>query len=127
MKVNYPKIMAEAHGAGIAAGNAHSPTPMIVAQHENVLDDNSPITKAWHVPSGVCGFASVITNEHGNGKFVRYLKSVGEGDKNYYGGHYVKWVREFGQSYEKKVAYAHAYADVLNNYDIKAYVEDRLD
>jgi hypothetical protein len=133
MNVNYPKIMAEAHDAGIAAGNAKSPTPMIVAQHENIFDDNSPIEKAWHVPSGVCGFAYVLTNEHGNGKFVKYLKSTSKGfgcsagERYYYGGYYVKWVGEFGQSYEKKRAFAGAFAKVLNSYGIKAYADGRLD
>ena len=127
MALNYKKIMAEAHEAGMAAGEAKVPVPMVVAEHENMLDDNSPVKKAWYVPSGLCGFAYVVTNEHGNGKFVKYLKSVGEGRKHYYGGYYAKYVREFGQSYEQKVAYAHAHADVLKSYGIKAYVDDRLD
>ena len=125
--MNYVEILNEAHEAGMAAGNAKVPQPMVVTERVNPLDDSSEVKNQWLVPSGLCGFASVITNEHGNGKFVRHLKSVGEGDKYYYGGHYVKWVREFGQSYEQKVAQAHAYADALNNYGIKPYVEDRLD
>jgi hypothetical protein len=125
--MNYVEILNEAHEAGMAAGNAKVPQPMVVTERANPLDDSSEVRNQWLVPSGLCGFASVITNEHGNGKFVRHLKSIGEGRKHYYGGHYAKHVREFGQSYEQKVAYAHAYADVLNNHDIKAYVEDRLD
>lgn len=125
--MKYAQILNEAHEAGMAAGSAKTPQPMVVTERVNPLDDSSAVKNRWYVPSGICGFASVITKEHGNGKFVRYLKSAGEGKKHYYGGHYVKWVREFGQSYEQKVAYAHAYADVLNNYGIKAYVEDRLD
>lgn len=127
MNKSYSQILNEAHIAGMAAGEDKIPTPMVVAQHEDVLDDNSPIKQSWFVPQGVCGFASVITSEHGNSKFVKYLKSIGEGDKYYYGGYYVKWVREFGQSYEKKVDYAKAFADVLNSYGIKAAIESRLD
>ena len=132
-KVNYPKIMKEAHEAGMKAGTEKVPVPMIVGQHENMMDDNSPIEKAWYVPSGVCGFAYVITNEHGNGKFVKYLKSIGDGygcgagEKYYYGGYYVKWVDEFGQSMEQKEAYAGAYAGVLSKYDIDVYVNSRMD
>lgn len=133
MKVDYTKIMAEAHDAGMAAGNAHAPAPMVVAQHENMLDDNSPVEKAWYVSSGVCGFAYVITNEHGNGKFVKYLKSIGKGygcgagERYYYGGYYAHYVSEFGQSYEKKRAFASAFVKVLNSYGIKAYADGRLD
>lgn len=133
MTVNYPEIMAEAHEAGMAAGNAHKPTPMVVAKHQNMLDDNSPVEKTWYVPSGVCGFAYVVTNEHGNGKFVKYLKSIGKGfgcgagEPHYYGGYYVHWVSEFGQSYEKKLAFAGAFTGVLKDYGIKAYVDSRLD
>tara|TARA_Y100000310_G_scaffold103804_1_gene102160 strand:- start:1630 stop:2013 length:384 start_codon:yes stop_codon:yes gene_type:complete len=127
--MDYTKILNEAHVAGMAAGEAAIPTAMVVSQRASVLDDNSPVVKSWHVPEGVCGFAYVITNEHGNGKFVKHLKKSPDrdGDKYYYGGYYVKWVREFGQSYERKIAYAGAYASVLNDNGIKAYSDGRLD
>ncbi len=124
--MDYGLILNEAHEAGMEAGNAKVPTPMVVTQHENMGDDSSPVEKSYYVPQGVCGFAWVVTNEHGNGKFVKYLKSVGEARKCYYGGFYV--VRApFGQCYEKKVAYANAYAAVLNNYNLNAYADSRLD
>ena len=108
--MDYDKILNEAHQAGWKAGTKKVPTPMMVVQRENPLDDKS-----------------VVTSAHGNSKFVKHLKKVGEGRKQYYGGYCAKRVREFGQSYEQKVAYAHAFADVLKKYDIEAYVEDRLD
>ena len=127
MKLNYEKILAEAHEAGLAAGSEKTPVPMVVEEHVNMLDDNSPVKKAYYVPNGVCGFASVITDEHGNSRFVKYLKSAGEGDKYYYGGYYVKWVREFGQSLEKKESYAAAYVKVLSDYGIRAFAHSRMD
>ena len=129
--MDYTKILNEAHVAGMAAGEAAIPTAMVVSQRASVLADNSPVVKSWHVPEGVCGFAYVITNEHGNGKFVKHLKALprdySRGKKYYYGGYYVKWVGEFGQSYERKIAYAGAYASVLNDNGIKAYARGRLD
>ena len=128
MKLNYERILAEAHEAGMAAGSAKVATPMTLVQSD--LFDN-PIGKTYYVPEGPCGFAWVVTHEHGNGKFVKYLKSISDGptvgNKYYYGGYYVKWVREFGQSIEKKEAYADAYAAILKDYGIKAYSGSRLD
>ena len=40
MTLNYKKIMAEAHEAGMAAGEAKVPVPMVVSEHENMLDMN---------------------------------------------------------------------------------------
>ena len=128
MKLNYEKILAEAHEAGVAAGSAKVATPMTLVESD--LFDN-PIGKTYYVPEGPCGFAWVVTNEHGNGKFVKYLKSISDGmavgNKCYYGGYYVKWVRDFGQSIEKKEAYADAYAAILKDYGIRAYSGSRLD
>ena len=126
MKLNYEKILAEAHEAGMAAGSAKVATPMTLVESD--LFDN-PIGKTYYDPEGPCGFAWVVTHEHGNGKFVKHLKKSPDrdGDKYYYGGYYVKWVREFGQSYERKIAYAGAYASVLNDNGIKAYSDGRLD
>jgi len=128
MKLNYKKILAYAHNAGMAAGSAKVATPMTLVESD--LFDN-PIGKTYYVPEGPCGFAWVVTHEHGNGKFVKYLKSISDGmsvgSKYYYGGYYVKWVGEFGQSIEKKEAYADAYAAVLKDHGIKAYSGSRLD
>ena len=126
--MDYTKILNKAHEAGMAAGNEKVPTPMVLVDSD-LLD--RPIGKTYYVPEGPCGFAWVVTNEHGNGKFVKYLKSISDGptvgNKYYYGGYYVKWVRDFGQSIEKKEAYADAYAAILKDYGIKAYSGSRLD
>lgn len=125
---DFAVLLNNAHKAGLKAGDAFSPTPMVVTQHENMLDDNSPVKESWYVEDGVCGFAWVITSEHGNGKFVKYLKkNTDHGDKAYYGGHYVTWVHEFGQSMQKKNAYANAFASVLTDAGLKVQSGSRMD
>ena len=74
---------------------------------------------------GVCGFAGVVIKP-ARGKFVSYLKSIGIGNKHYYGGYYVS-VREFGQSLTRKEAYASAYAKVLSEVGMSCYVDSRMD
>ena len=127
-KQDYTKIMAEAHVAGMVAGNGKVATPMTLVESD--LFDNQ-IGKTYHVSEGPCGFAWIVTHEHGNGTFVKYLKSLSDdmsvGHKYHYGGYYVKWVGEFGQSIEKKEAYADAYAAILKGYGIKAFSRSRLD
>jgi len=128
------QIMAEALDAGKKALDACTPTPMVVTQHANMLDDNSPVVKAWHVPSGVCGFAqiNIRMNTPQNKKFLGDLKKarlVGEHkswSKAYNGG-FMYWVSLGGQSMELKEAYAHAFAKVLTSYGITAYAQSRMD
>lgn len=122
--VKFAALYAAADAAGKAAAEKVTPVPMVVAQHANVLDDSSPIVKAWYVPSGVCGFAWVKVKATGFGKWA---VAAGVGYKNSYEGGVSISVRHFGQSYEKKVAYAAAFANVLNAAGVKAYADDRLD
>ena len=125
VKKNFRNIYNEAHKAGMNAGNAHVPAPMVVAQHQNVLDDSSPVTKAWHVPSGVCGFAGVVIPD-GRSAFGKWAKENKLADKHYPSGLLI-WCREFGQSMEKKEAYSAAFAGVLYQHEIKCHVWSRID
>lgn len=118
-------LFLKAYDAGCAAGKAHSPTPMVVAQHANSWDDSSPVEKAYYVPSGVCGFAWV-TVRPATSSFGRWLLRSGEARKGYYGGAEIN-CPFFNQSYERKMAYAAAFADVLNEAGQKAYAGGRLD
>jgi hypothetical protein len=110
------QLFAAAHAAGMAAGNAAVPTPMTVVD-----------TISGHVylpvAAGVCGFAWI--NVPGNSAFGRYAKKRGY-SKGYPSGINI-WVREFGQSYERKMAYAQAFAAVLKEAGVKAYASGRLD
>lgn len=119
-------LYMKAHDAGMAAGQAHSPRPMTVVQRANPLDDNSPIVHQYApVMDGVCGFASIIVRP-GNSSFARWLKAQGIGRTSYSGGVSVR-VSQFGQSYERKMAYANAFAKALEEVGIKAYPDGRLD
>lgn len=101
----FEEAVREADAAGMAAAEACTPTPMIVAGRGSGLR-----TQYWHVPEGVCGFAWV-TVRPGTSSFARWARKNGW-DKAYRGGIQL-WVGMFGQSYERKLAYARAYAGVL--------------
>ena len=123
---DWRSIYDAAHKAGMEAGNKCVPEPMIVQQHVNMMDDNSPVAKQWVVDSGVCGFAW-INVKPGNCAFANWCRknNLGRTD-SYYGGLTI-WVGEFGQSYERKQQYADAFAKVLRENGIKAYSDGRLD
>lgn len=105
------KLFKEALAAGMDAGEAYNPTPMVVNQHANSLDDNSPVVKSWFVSEGVCGFAWVHISP-GNCKTANFAKKYYNARKSYYGGVDIS-IRQFGQSYERKMAAANAMAKVL--------------
>ena len=123
--MNCEAIYNEAHKAGMASASVHTPTPMIVNQHANMMNDNSPVVKQWKVSGGVCGFAEVIIKP-ATSTFVRYLRSKGIGRKSYYGGWSI-WVSYFGQSMELKEKYAEAFSKVLNDNEINSYATSRMD
>lgn len=119
-------LIAKAHAAGMAAGEAATPTPMVVYQREHPLDDTSRITKVYApVMSGVCGFAWV-TIRPGTSSLARYVRTLRNGGTSYYGGTDYR-VHAFGQSYERKMAYARAFAAVLEEAGFNAYAGGRLD
>lgn len=114
-----------AHEAGMKAGKECIPNPMVVQQHSNPLNDNSPVQKSWYVSEGPCGFA-FITIHPGNCSFAIWLRKNNLARTAYHGGTQV-WVSQFNQSIMRKEAYANAFAEVLNKYGIKAYAGSRLD
>ncbi len=121
------EIYTEAHSAGIAAGNGCNPTPMIVGTPTTPLGNDIDYSKDTHyVSDGVCGFAWVNIKP-ARGKFVKYLKDNNIGRKDSYYGGYTVWVREFGQSLERKSAYARAFAKVLDDNGLRAYPMSRMD
>lgn len=120
-------LFARAQEAGRIAAEATTPEPMYVVEREHPLDDTSRIVKRYApVMSGVCGFAWTIIKP-GNGSFARHLKKLGLArSSDYYGGVMVS-VGGYGQSYEKKMAHASAFANVLQEAGIRAYSMGRLD
>lgn len=129
---SFEEIFNEAHAAGMAAVEKLNVVPMVVAQHENQMNDNSPIVKSWFVADGVCGFAWVNIKP-GNSPFAKYLKTVevpgilAQGHKDDYYGGVTMWVGGFNQSMQKKEAYGGGFAGILQQYGIKAYMSSRMD
>lgn len=127
--MRFAEIWENAVAAGQKALEECTPTPMVVQQHTNPLDDSSPVSKSWYVSGGVCGFAWVNVSP-GNTSFARWLVKQGYAGKSYRGGVDI-WVRAGGQSLERKEAYAHAMAASLKKHrdQLKCsfYVLSRLD
>jgi len=113
------QIWEEAEAAGLASARACVPEPMIVTSR------TATEQKTYYEPQGWCGFASI--RFAGNTAFGRWAKRVGHATPASYGGGLSVHVREGGQSYEIKCAYARAFAGVLNENGIKARVEAFLD
>jgi hypothetical protein len=110
----YRDLYDEADKAGREAVSNTTPTPMIVRQHSNPLDDSSEVVKEYGpILDGVCGFAW-INIKPGNHPFCNWLKKEGLARKDSYYGGVTIWVHDFEQSLEKKQAYAQAFAKVIN-------------
>ena len=110
-KVHCEKLLERAHLMGMDAGRSVGVTPMVVGTPTTLFGSEIDYSKkTYFVEGGVCGFAGVVIKP-ARGKFVSYLKSIGIGNKHYYGGYYVS-VHEFGQSLTRKEAYADAYASL---------------
>ena len=135
------QLMVKAHEVGQKALDEikGKVTPMVVQQHANPLDDDSPVEQEWIVEGGPCGFAWVrvkCTNGPSR-KFINQLKKAGlAGDQNsfkdwtksdYYGGFLYSFTRVGGQSLAYKEAYAGAFARVLEDAGIDTYMFSRMD
>lgn len=124
----FEKILAEANIAGHKAYEEARPTPMIVQEHTNVADDDSPVKKEYFVSEGVCGFAWVHFTP-ATSSFSRWLKKNTDAGKSYYGG--LDLSVHGSQSYERKMAAARAMAEVFQKYESEtktsAYATGRLD
>lgn len=113
-KQDWAAVYAEAYEAGMAAGRAYSPTPMVVEGYEHAP-----------VMDGACGFATVVIRK-GNSSFAVWLRKNSIGYHHYYGGHAIP-IHEFGQSMERKMACASAMAAVLQKYGVDCFPTSRLD
>lgn len=111
----YQEIIEEAYKAGIEAGKNARPIPMYV------IEQGIPIDR---IDDGACGFAWVAFP--GNTSFGKWAKKQGLARSHYPSGLCV-WVSEFGQSVDRKEAFAGAYAKVLKDNGIDAYAGSRLD
>ena len=112
---DYQSTIERAIKAGIEAGRDCMPIPM------HVLENNIPIDR---VDDGACGFAWV--SFAGNTAFGKWAKKQGFARPHYPKG-LCYWVSEFGQSVDRKSAFAGAFAEVLRQAGIECYAGSRLD
>lgn len=135
--ISAKKIYEDAVKAGEEALSRCKPQPMVVCQHSNMVDDSSPVEQSWFVEGGVCGFAWITVGcKSGKARqFINALKKAGYagddvglpfGKDSYYGG-YKYWVGYGGQSMERKIAFANAFAKVLEKNGIECCVDSRMD
>lgn len=117
-----------ASALGQIAAEKHTPTPMVVQQHANPLDDSSPVVKTYEpVMGGVCGFAWVNVKP-GTSRFARWLKKEGLARSDDYLGGVTMFIHEYGQSYELKMTHANRMARYMReHHDINASAQGRLD
>lgn len=123
---NFKVLWEEAVAAGNQQAKACQPVPMVVSQRVNPLDDSSPVTKAWFVPSGACGFAWIVIKP-ATSAFARWLAKQGIGHKSYYGGWEVSAGQVGGQSIEIKESWCRGVCKHLQAKGINCYMNSRLD
>jgi hypothetical protein len=125
--VEFEALYAKADAAGAAAATGMTPDTMIVGTPTTLLGNTIDRSKqVYVVPEGPCGFAW-ITIHPATCSFARWLKKAGKTKGRAYGGGTQIWVSAYGQSAQRKDAYAVAFANVLNAAGIKAYAGGRLD
>ena len=124
-KTQCKKIYVEAYEAGLAAGKDAETPKFVVGTPTTALGNDIDFKKKTYILDGLCGFAWVNISP-ARGAFVNWLKTQGIGSKGYYGGYEI-WVREFGQSVDRKSAFAQAFVEVLEKYGIEAFAGSRLD
>lgn len=122
--MTYEEIYSAAHADGHAAAIANTPTPVVFAEANGLSTQPDPNGQSWYVPEGVCGFGWVTFA--GNTAFGRWAKKTGIAKKYHAGGLYI-WVTDYGQSMDRKEAYAYAFAKVLQMHGISAYANSRMD
>lgn len=123
-KLDFDVLVLKAKEAGLAAVAALTVVPMVVQERKSPLNDKSPVVQEYVVADGVCGFAGIAFA--GNTAWAKYAKQYLGARQGYPKGLYIA-VHEFNQSLQKKEAYASAFAAVLREAGIKAYMESRMD
>lgn len=102
-----------------------------ITEHENPLDDNSPIKRVVGTMLDVCGFAWLHfsnCNRKPTSTLVRYLKAQGIASKHYQGGYTARVpAAPMRQELSVKEAAARAAANVLQQHGITVYAQSRID
>lgn len=122
---DFALLHAQAHEAGHAAATKTTPRAIIVGSPSTPFGNDVDLSKQhWYESEGVCGFAWV--SFPGNKPWCRWAKKNIRISKHYPSGFCI-WVSDYGQSLERKEAYAEAYAKVLREAGVEAYAGSRMD
>lgn len=106
----FQHIYDAAHEAGYTAGKRAIPNSKFLAQPNGA--------KLWIEPRGECGMAWIAFS--GNTPWSKWCNEQGICDNDHPRGKRI-WVHHFGQSYERKLAYAKAFAQTLKDNGINAF------
>ena len=115
----------------------HKPIPMVVQQHENMLDDQSKVIYQEVVDGGVCGFAwmKIHYDKPSNRKFINIMKKLFKDkktelniQKSYEGGFSI-WCPLKTQSMSTKETYCRVFCEAMMVAfpEIEMYIESRMD
>jgi hypothetical protein len=120
----FAEALAAARAAGLAAGEAAAPTPMVVGTPRDLMGslmggsgggfrDDRPV---FVVEGGVCGFAwlSLYAKGQTGRQLAAFLRRQGWNRASRYYGTTWLMVHDFGQSMVRKQAFARAFAASLN-------------
>jgi hypothetical protein len=121
----FADLLSNARTAGELAGAAVMPVAMTV-NTANILTGQPDGRQSWHVPEGVCGFAWIAVRP-ATSRFALWLIRNGFGRRDSYAGGLRINVSQFGQSLQRKEAYAEAFAEVLRAAGFNAYAQSRMD
>ena len=121
-------LIERAETAAKAAFEAARSEAMLVGSAKSLFSDEIDFSqKTYVVNDGVCGFAWVNIQD-GRSSFARQAKKLAGARKSYYGGMDIRpKAMGYSQSYERKLAACHAYAEILREAGIKAFADGRLD
>jgi hypothetical protein len=126
-EAEFEELWSKAHQAGMDAGQNAGVMPMIVGTAASLFGteiDHSK--KTYFVEGGVCGFAWINVKPAHSG-FAKWLVVNDHARKDSYYGGITIWVGEFGQSMQRKEAYAGAAMKVLQEAGIKCRFGSRMD
>jgi len=122
----FARDWADAMEAGSEAGDrAFDEAQPVALVEATVTGAVRPGGREFTMPHGLCGFAWVHVPNAGSA-FGRWVKKHHGARTGYPSG--LNWsVRQYGQCYEAKVAFADAAADLLRARGYKVWSGDRLD
>jgi hypothetical protein len=129
MSKQFEELYAKADAAGRAAVEKATVIPMVVGTATSLFGNEIDRSKpTYFVEGGPCGF-SWVNLKPGNCKFANWLKATRRARTDSYYGGVTIWVSEYGQSMQRKEAYATAFAEVIREAGVakSVYAQSRMD